>query len=62
MARQSWFFRLLDSRFMKAVNRLMLKLPYPVRFAVVLLVLVAAIGIAVLIEGMAIGYGIRPHS
>ncbi|MDQ6883346.1 MAG: hypothetical protein M3077_03760 [Candidatus Dormibacteraeota bacterium] len=47
---------------MKAVNRLMIKLPYPLRFAIVLLVGLVAIAIVVFIEGVALEYGIRLRS
>ena len=52
MASRSWFYRAIDSRFWKAIERLMLKLPYPLRFGIVFLVFIVVVVIAVLLEGL----------
>jgi hypothetical protein len=59
MAAQNWFFRLADSRFMKAVNRFMLRLPYPLRLGVVVLLCLPLLIIAIFIQGIALEHGIR---
>jgi hypothetical protein len=62
MASRSWFYRALDSRLWKAIERLMLKLPYPLRFAIMFLVFIVVVLVAVLIEGLVLGYGLRLRS
>jgi hypothetical protein len=59
MGKRSWFYRLLESRPWKAVTRVLMKLPFPVRLAIVLPVGLALIVVAAAIPALLLGYGLR---
>ena len=49
MVKRSWFYRVLESRLWKAVTRVLLQLPFPLRLAIVL-----AVGLALIVVAAAI--------
>jgi hypothetical protein len=59
MAKRSWFYRLLESPLWKAVTGTMLKLPFPLRFAVVSAVFLVLVVVAVAIPALLLNYGLR---
>ncbi|HEY9289292.1 MAG TPA: hypothetical protein VIT43_14860 [Candidatus Dormibacteraeota bacterium] len=52
MAEKNWFYKFLDSRFKKAVDRQMMRLPMPIRFTLVFAVFLVVLVIALAIVGL----------